>query len=209
MVPIDASLFTAFCLATAVLIMIPGPIVTLVVANSISRGTRFGVASVAGASLGSGLLIIVGAFGMTSLLAILADWFDILRWAGAAYLVYLGIRQWRATPVALANLEPDSGPLKGVFLHGFVVAITNPKTIFFYAAFFPQFIDPTRALAPQLALMSAAFLIIAVSIDGAYAVLAGRLRFIFVSQSRARLRNRLVGGLLIATGIGLAAARRT
>lgn len=209
MLPVDPNLFVAFLLATALLILIPGPIVTLVVANSINRGTRFGLATTFGASLGNAVLVVAGAAGLAPILGLLTDWFDVLRWLGAAYLVYLGVMQWRAPPVALETTEAETGSVKRVFAHGFIVAITNPKTMLFFAAFFPQFIDPARAMTPQLAVMSIAFIAVAATIDSGYALLAGRLRFIFTSQARAKLRNRLVGGLLILTGIGLAAARRS
>ena len=201
--------FIAYCLATAVLILIPGPIVTLVVAQSLKHGTRTGLATVAGTSCGTLILVSAGALGLSTVLGLLADVFDIVRWAGAGYLIWLGVREWRSRGLTLG--EADAGrarPLKVFFTQGFLVAITNPKTILFFAAFFPQFIDPALPLAPQLTIMSASFVVIAAALDGAYALLAGRLRQVFRSERAARMRARITGTLLIVTGIGLALTRR-
>jgi threonine/homoserine/homoserine lactone efflux protein len=145
---------------------------------------------------------------MTSLIAVLAAWFEWLRWAGVVYLVYLGIQQWRALPVALEDVDPAAVAGRTLFWRGFLVSATNPKTLLFYAAFLPQFVDPAQAPLPQLLLMSATFLALATLLDGGYVLLAGRLRQLFRGRRRARLRNRLTGSLLIGAGLGLALARR-
>ncbi|MDA1101043.1 MAG: LysE family translocator [Proteobacteria bacterium] len=201
--------YVAFCLATSVLIILPGPIVTLVVAQSLRHGTATGLATVAGSSIGNALLVAVGALGLSTAMVLLADLFDLIRWLGAAYLIWFGLRAWRAKGMALEDTAAGAPRAKTkVFWQGLVVAITNPKTILFYAAFFPQFIDPAVPLAPQLVLMSVSFVIIAATFDGCYALLAGRLRGFFQGARRARIRNRLTGALLIATGIGLILVRR-
>jgi homoserine/homoserine lactone efflux protein len=209
MFALNNDLFVAFCLATTALILLPGPIVTLVIANSIAHGRRTGLATVAGAGAGNALLVAAGALGLTTLLALLADIFEYVRWAGVAYLVYLGLRQWREAVRAVAS--PGTIPVprgRSVFGTGFLVAITNPKTILFYAAFFPQFIDRDLAIAPQLVAMSIAFVVIAVAFDSVYALLASRIRPLLMGERRTRIRNGLTGTLLIGTGVGLALARR-
>ncbi len=209
MLAVNPELFVAYLFATAVLILMPGPIVTLVIANSLAYGQRIGLATVAGASSGNALLVAAGALGLTTVLALAADVFEVLRWAGVAYLVYLGIKQWRAA--FTAGPQETMGPMKsnkGVFGQGVVVAVTNPKTIFFYAAFFPQFIDPALAVGPQLLAMSIAFVIIATALDGLYALLASRARRLFVSARANRVRHGITGTLLLGTGLGLALARR-
>jgi hypothetical protein len=127
-------------------------------------------------------------------------------------LVYLGVREWRnvfrAQPEDMEMLPPDAKP-KGVFWHGFVVAITNPKTVFFFVAFFPQFIDPERAYAPQIITLCVTFMVLAFLLDGMYAVLAGRARHWLVGAGKAKLRHGITGTLLLGTGIGLALARRS
>ena len=204
--PLD--LYLAFVLASAVLIVIPGPNVTLLVANSLAYGARRALVTLAGTSSAIALQLAITVLGMTSLIAVLATWFEWLRWAGVIYLVWLGVQQWRAVPVALEDVESRRVAGHTLFWRGFLVSATNPKTLLFYAAFFPQFVDPASAPLAQLLLMSATFLALATLLDGGYALLAGRLRRLFHGQRRARLRNRLTGSLLIGAGLGLALARR-
>ena len=205
-------LYLAFVAVTAVLILIPGPAVALIVANALAHGSRGALVSVAGVSTAVvGQLVVVG-FGMASAMALLAAWFEWLRWAGVVYLVYLGVRQWRAAPVALGDVAGSSdGPKVSrarLYWTGVIVNATNPKTLFFYAAFFPQFIDPLLPHGPQIAALCVTFLVVQTFLDGIYAVLGGRLRPWLVSRARARLRNRVTGGLLIGAGLGLALVRR-
>ena len=205
--PVDATLYLAFCLATAALVLLPGPMVTLIVTNALARGTRFGLATTAGSAIGTSTFLVIGAFGLAPLLALIAPWYDVLGWLGAAYLVYLGVKQFRAAPAA--SQAPRAGDLRAVFWQGVWVAMLNPKSLLFYVAFFPQFITPDLPIGPQLAVLSASFLIIALAIDSLYAVLAGRLNRVFSNQRWARLRNRVLGTVLMATGAGLAASQRS
>ncbi len=131
-------LYLAFVLATAVLIVVPGPANALIVANSIAHGGRRTLVTVAGVSAASVVHLGLVALGMTSLMALLSEGFEWLRWAGVAYLVALGIRQWRARPVALDDRAMGAVSGRRLFWTGFVVDATNPKTLFFYAAFFPS-----------------------------------------------------------------------
>ena len=214
--PVNPELFAAFLLATAILILIPGPVVTLVIANSLTHGTRTGIATVLGSSAGTAVLVAAGALGFSALLALMADIFEWVRWAGVAYLCWLGFTHWRAVFArnAPAVAELDAAPRRrGVFWQGFLVAVTNPKTIVFYIAFFPQFLDPALAAGPQLFAMSVGFVLLAILLDGSYALLAGRMRPLLsgglAGGVRARVRSGITGTLLIGTGIGLALARRT
>ncbi|MCK5779224.1 MAG: LysE family translocator [Rhodospirillales bacterium] len=209
--PVDPELYAAFILATAVLILIPGPIVTLVIANSLKHGMRTGVLTVVGANTGTTVMLTAGALGLSTVLAVAADIFEWVRWAGVAYLVYLGVKEWRLVfktdPEAVRQIAADTKP-KGVFWHGFIVAITNPKTVFFFVAFFPQFIDPALAAGPQLAILCVTFTVLAFLLDGLYAVVAGRARAWLAGGAKARLRHGITGTLLLGTGLGLALARR-
>jgi threonine/homoserine/homoserine lactone efflux protein len=203
-----AELYLGFLLASTILILIPGPNVTLLVAHSIGFGTRRAFATLLGTSSAIGIQLAITVLGMTSLMLVLAAWFEWLRWAGVVYLLYLGVQQWRAAPVALEDLDARAIPARALFWQGFVVSATNPKTLLFYAAFFPQFVDPASAPMPQFLVLSATFFVLATVLDGAYVLLAGRLRRLFRGHARARLRNRLTGSLLIGAGVGLALARR-
>jgi homoserine/homoserine lactone efflux protein len=205
---INLNLWLAFVAASALLAIIPGPIVTLVVANSLSQGTRAGAANVLGTLCGNIVLFAIGGLGMAWVLTSLAHWFDALRWAGAAYLVYLGLRQWFAKAEGLED-QQAAIPGRSLFWQGAVVAITNPKTMIFYAAFLPQFMDPALPASGQLLVLSATFLIVAGSLDLTYAILAGRLRSWLTGERRGRIRNKLTGALLMGTGVALAVTRRS
>ncbi len=204
----ETDLYIAFVLATTLLILIPGPIVTLTIANSLTHGTRAGLTTVSGTTLATAMLLLIGGFGMASALALLAEWFDTLRWLGAGYLVWLGIQQWRAKAHGLEDEAPAFKSPRKLFWQGFLVSITNPKTILFYAAFFPQFIDPMQPAGQQLLVLSLTFLVIATALDFGYALLAGRLRPWLSGGRRGVIRNRVTGGLLIGAGVGLALARK-
>ncbi|OFW97282.1 MAG: lysine transporter LysE [Alphaproteobacteria bacterium RIFCSPHIGHO2_12_FULL_66_14] len=200
-------LHLAFVAACVVLIAIPGPNVALIVANSVAHGVRYGLVTVAGTASAMVLQLALVVLGASTALAVLAGVFDWLRWLGVAYLVWLGVRAWRAPPVDLAHTEAESRSAGAIFARGFLVSLTNPKTLLFYGAFLPQFVaagggETTR----QLLALAATFLAVAVLLDGAWAVLAGRLRGLLATH--AWLRNRLTGGLLIGAGVGLALARR-
>jgi threonine/homoserine/homoserine lactone efflux protein len=203
---IALDLYLAFILATTVLILIPGPNVSLIVANSVAYGTGYGLLTVAGTSAAVLVQLGLTALGMTAVLGALAHWFDWLRWIGVVYLLWLGVRQWRAPLVDLTRTKPQPRSARAIVLRGFLVSLTNPKTLLFYSAFFPQFISIDRPLAPQVALLCATFLVLAAGLDGLWAILAGRARGLLAA--RATLRNRLSGGLLIGAGVGLALARK-
>lgn len=205
--PISFELYIPFVFAVTALILMPGPTFTLVVANALAYGTRAGVATALGSSVGNAVLATGGALGLAAVLGLLAGVFDIIRWIGAAYLIYLGIRAWRAIPHTLDDARPMRSR-RSVFGQAILVAVTNPKTLFFYAAFFPQFIDPAQPATPQLAMLSATLVVLATIYETGCALLAGRLRTYFGNPARARLKNRLTGALLIGTGIGMAVARR-
>ena len=200
-------LYLGFVAACAVLIAIPGPNVALIVANSMAHGSRYGLMTVAGTASAMVVqlaLVVLGASAVLGLLAVLFDW---LRWLGVAYLIWLGVRTWRASAVDLETTEAEPRSLLAIFLRGFAVSLTNPKTLLFYAAFLPQFIAADRGdVTHQLLVLAVTFLVVAVLLDGTWALLASRLRGLL--RARARLRNRLTGGLLIGAGIGLAFARK-
>ena len=202
--PID--LYLAFIAAVVILMAIPGPNVAMFVANSIAHGTRYGLLTVAATSTAVVVHLALTVAGATAALNILAASFDWLRWAGVAYLVWLGIAAWRAPVANLADTRPQARSARLIFAQGFLVGLTNPKTLLFYGAFFPQFITPGPDAGRQLLLLAVTFLVVAIVCDSLWAILAGRLRGLLVAHTR--LRNRLTGGLLVGAGLGLAMARR-
>jgi threonine/homoserine/homoserine lactone efflux protein len=143
--------------------------------------------------------------GMSALLGQAAHAFAVLRGLGVAYLAFLAYRAFTAPAEAL-SATPTRRPLGALFLRGFLVSAANPKTLLFFAAFFPQFLDARASIPEQLLLLSSTFLALAALIDSGWAVAAARLGG-WVRMS-ARLRNRLTGGLLLGAGLGLALARK-
>jgi threonine/homoserine/homoserine lactone efflux protein len=208
---INFTLWLTFAGASTLLIIMPGPIVTLVVANSLKHGSRAGLTNIAGNTLALVIFFSIGGLGMVWALSILSDWFNVIRWAGAAYLIYMGINQWREKGHGLEE-HPEARAKthrsKTFFLQGFIVGITNPKMILFYAAFFPQFLDPALPAGGQLFVLSLTFLIIATILDSSFAILAGKLRPWLTGERRGRIRNRITGTLLIGTGLALALTRK-
>lgn len=202
---IDLSLYLAFIAAVTVLMLIPGPNVALIVANSVAHGPRYGLLTVAGTSTAMILQLGLVALGMTQFLGMLGSGFEVLRWIGVAYLISLGIAQWRAPAVDLTKTRPERKSPRAMFTRALLVSMTNPKTLLFYGAFFPQFVSAGHDFVPQVALLSATFVAIAVLVDGSWALVAARARGLLAS--RGRLRNRIAGGMLIGAGAALAAAR--
>jgi threonine/homoserine/homoserine lactone efflux protein len=199
-------LYLGFITATVVLMLIPGPNVSLIVANSIAYGTRYGLLTLAGTGSAMVLQLSLTVLGLAALLGAMATWFEWLRWVGVVYLLWLGVRQWRAPPLDLTLVQPHPRSVRAIALRGFLISLTNPKTLLFFGAFFPQFIAPDCAMGPQLALLCGSFLLVAVTLDSGWALAAGRARGVLAM--RGKLRNRLSGGLLIGAGVGLALAHR-
>src|SRR5579863_8449109 len=168
--------YVAACIALALL---PGPIVTLVIANGLRHGTRAALTNIAGAQAGLAIVIGIVAVGLTSLMATMGYWFDWVRFAGAAYLVWLGIKLIRA-PIAGVEAQASPPPPRGgFFLQGLLVALSNPKLLVFFGAFIPQFMDMGRDHFPQVAILGITFMVVAGLTDGTYALLAGRVRSFF------------------------------
>lgn len=199
------TLFIPFVLATIVLGLIPGPNVALTVANSLAHGARYGLLTVAGTSSAMVPQLILTILGMSTLITLLADGFDILRWLGVAYLLYLGIRQWRAPAQDLAHMRARPKSVKEIYGRGFFVSLTNPKTILFYGAFFPQFITPGADTTTQLIVLSCAFLVVITMIDCLWALLAGYARRYLPGDSS--WANRISGTFLIMAALLLALIR--
>src|SRR5499426_617450 len=198
-------LFAAFLVITAVLVVTPGPIVTLVIATGAREGTRAALTTVVGTTLGNAVLLGAIAFGLSWVVRNAATLFEILRWVGAAYLIWLGIQAWRHAG------EDGAADLPRGHVHvwrGFWVALLNPKTIAFFTAFLPQFVDASLPIERQLLVMCAVTVVLAALSDAAWAIAAGLGRAWFMTSWRARLLGRLSGMALIGGGIWLSLARR-
>ena len=195
----------AYVIACAVIIIVPGPNITVIIANSVRHGTRAGLANVAGTQAGMALVLAVLIAGLASVMTFISQWFDLLRLVGAAYLIWLGIKLWCSDGKIIAG---EAKPVKGgFFLQGFLVAVTNPKILLFFGAFIPQFVDPSTGAIYQLSLLGLTFMAVATILDSCYALLAGKAGR-WLSQSRVRLVERISGVALIGGGLWLALARR-
>ena len=202
----NAEFFTTFLLITVVLIIVPGPIVTLVISTGATRGVRAALTTVAGTTLGNAVLLTAIALGLNWVHAHADLLFNALRLTGAAYLVWLGMQAWRHAGEESERLK-ESGRAR--FLRGLLVALSNPKTIVFFTAFLPQFIDSRLPAGPQLAAMCVASVLIAGVSDCVWAIAAGMGRAWFMKPARVRLLGRLSGTVLVGGGLWLLLARRT
>ena len=201
----SSELYFAYLLATIVIVIVPGPTVTLIVANSLTHGTRAGLLNVAGTQAGLAVCIGIVALGLASVMQAIGWWFDWLRILGVAYLIWLGwklIRSTGAIDVGAAARKPRGGFL----LQGFLVMMSNPKTLFFFGAFIPQFIDPARDYLSQIMILGPTAMVVALASDGLYAIAVGRARSL-LTQRRVRFINRASGACLIGGGLWLALSR--
>lgn len=197
----------AFVAACLFLALTPGPNMSLIIANTSAHGLRGGLWTLAGSTTGFSILVAIAALGMTSVMVLMAEWFDIIRWLGAAYLVYLGARQLYSAmyPVDPQTVRlPRSGAL---YMNGLVVSLSNPKVLLFLGAFLPQFVDPTQPPGRQLAILAALFVATLLTVDLSYTFLLARARRAFTAQ-HTRLLNGVAGGLLLFGGALLATLRR-
>ena len=197
-----------FVAASTVLLFIPGPTVLLVLGYALSQGRRVAVATVAGVALGDLVAMSASLAGLGALVLASAELFIVLKWIGAAYLVWLGIKLFRSPPPDVATASDDSVTARGVFGHAALVTALNPKSIIFFIAFVPQFVDPGAALVPQFVIMTATFVGLAAANALVYALLADQMRHRLLNPAARRWMPRLSGSALIAMGVATAAFRR-
>ena len=199
----------AFAIASFVIVTIPGPTVLMIVSYALGHGRRAAYAIVAAVALGDFTAMTASMLGLGALLAASATVFSIVKWAGAAYLVYLGIRLWRA-PVAEGGeiAAPPEWSRWRIFANAYVAATLNPKGIVFYVAFFPQFLDPAQSLAGQMAILVPTFVAFGTLNALLYALLASAAKRFVRNAAVQRWVNRTGGSLLIAAGALTAIWRR-
>lgn len=198
-------LLLPFILATIVLGIIPGPNVALTVANVLAHGTRYGLLTVAGTSSAMVPQLIITVLGLSVLAQHMSQGFDILRWAGVLYLLWLGYKQLSAPVDDLSKVRAKPQSVKEIFWRGFFISLTNPKTVLFYGAFFPQFITPGDDATRQMTILALTFLTVITLVDCSWALLAGRARVYMMNKSI--WRNRISGGFLIVAALLLALVR--
>ena len=206
------SLLSVFLLASFVLAVTPGPGVFYIVARSVAQGRRSGLASVAGVAVGNFGSAVAASFGLAALFAASALAFAVVKYAGSGYLIYLGIKALRANSSPIATVSIERVRLWPVFRDGFVVALLNPKTAIFFAAFLPQFMAPDasgRAALFQALALSALFVLMAAMTDAAYAFLAGLIAPRLAKRRAAGGIARVTAGVsFIALGVFAALSGR-
>jgi threonine/homoserine/homoserine lactone efflux protein len=201
------STLAAFALASAAMGLIPGPAVTAIVGYALGSGRRTALASVAGIACGNAIAMTLSLAGVGAVLAASALAFSALKWAGAAYLIGLGLYTLLKRGPEAAGRAPDAVTPRAAFLGNLAVGVLHPKTIVFYVSFVPQFIDARGDYAGQAALLTATFCLVVAATDTAYALGASAARSFLMRADVARWSRRASGAVLIGAGAATAAAR--
>lgn len=202
-------LYTAYIVATLVVLAIPGPTIMLVVSYALTQGRKSALASVLGVGLGDATAATASLLGLGAILAASATAFTALKWVGAAYLIWLGIKMWRSRPGPLGVQEVEDIPPRKIFWHAFVVTSLNPKGIIFFMAFLPHFIAPQAAVAPQLFLLGSTFVLLGILNAAVYAYAAAAVGQKLKNPSVLRLVNKVGGGFLISAAAMTATLQRS
>ena len=190
----------AFAAASAVLLVIPGPTVLLVVSYALGQGWRTALPMAVGVALGDFTAMTLSMLGLGALLATSATLFTVLKWLGAAYLVYLGIKLWRAGGALEAAPRTDAVSAARMLGHAWLVTALNPKSITFFVAFLPAFLDPRADFATQMVTFEATFLVLAFANAFGYALVASRARRLVADPRAIGVVNKGGGGLLVGAG---------
>jgi len=202
---LDSPNLALFVVTSLVLLVVPGPAVLYIVARSIDEGWMSGVASALGIALGSVGLVFVAAFGISALIETSPLAFDGIRYLGAGYLVYLGVRTWRARDSGGMSVVRPGASRRRAFSEGIIVNFLNPKTAIFFIAFLPQFVNPVHDIRIQLVALGLIFVAMGIITDTLYALLAGAAAARLHASTRfPRLRRIAVAAVYV--GLGLAAA---
>lgn len=207
---ITTTTLLAFLGACTLLALTPGPNLALILANVAGGGVRAGIWTLAGTTAGLALLAGAAAASTTSLMILMSEWFDVIRWVGALYLIWLGARTlWRGfRPVAAsAHSVPQARAGGGALMQGVLVSLSNPKVLLFLGAFLPQFVDTARPVSEQMAVLAVLFVAIIAVFDLAFLLLFARLRFALGGR-QSRALDGIAGGMLLLGGLALATLRR-
>lgn len=202
-------LYSAYIVATLILLAIPGPTVMLVVSYALTQGRKSALASVLGVGLGDATAATASLLGLGAILAASTTAFAILKWIGAIYLIWLGIKMWRSRPTALGAHEVADIPARKIFWHAYIVTALNPKGIVFFMAFLPHFIAAQAPVVPQLTLLGITFVVLGIFNAAIYALAAAAVGRKLRSPSLLRIVNKLGGGFLISAAAMTATLQRT
>lgn len=202
--------YAAFVVAASILLILPGPTILLVISHAVTHGRKSAIPLALGVTLGDFTAMVLSLLGLGAVLAVSAALFSILKWIGAAYLVWLGVKLWK-TPSGSDPQAATAQPISNGSLmrSAFVVTALNPKSIGFFVAFLPQFIQPGRPPLPQFILLGTTFLVLAGFNAALYAVFAGTARETLTSDKNRVRFNRCGGTVLIGAGLLMAAMKRS
>lgn len=205
----SSQVLITFVAACVLLALTPGPNMALMIANTLSRGLRAGLVTLAGTATGLALLVAAAAVGMTSIMVFMATWFDVVRWAGAVYLVWLGVSQlWRLRRDSTGPVAAEASSAgSGCYLQGLAVSLSNPKVILFLGAFLPQFVDVGGDAVDQLAVLAVLFVVVLAAVDVITVLAVARARAT-LAATHLRLLDGAAGVLLVLGGLALAMMRR-
>lgn len=203
--PVSPDLLITFVLASITIAIVPGPAVSVIVANSIAHGSRAGWMNIAGTQVG--LIIIIGVLiaGLATIVETMSIWFGWVRIIGAIYLVWLGLKLILSAGAQTTD-GADVRTGGGFFWQGLFVILTNPKVYLFFGAFLPQFVDPAGDYKVQTLFLGIVYMIVALVSDGTYAALAGKAGGL-LSAGRSKLAHRFSGSILVGGGVWLASIR--
>jgi threonine/homoserine/homoserine lactone efflux protein len=195
----DATTFALFAVACLAFLAVPGPSVFYIVTRSLVQGRRAGVMSMLGVQAGGLVHVVAAAFGLSALIASSAAAFTVVKYAGAGYLVFLGLRKLLGAEDDEPELPSDRASVAHLFGHGVIVNVLNPKTALFFLAFLPQFVDPSAGpVAPQMLVLGLMLVSLGVLSDGTYALLAAGIG----NRLRTRRRlERISGGVFVSLGV--------
>jgi threonine/homoserine/homoserine lactone efflux protein len=204
---VSAPVLLTYVLACLVLAVVPGPTVTVIVSSSLARGTRAGLMNILGSQIGVLSMVLIVAFGLQAVVALMGWAFDYVKLAGAAYLIWLGISMLRSDGHLGGGKTVPQRTLRQDAIRGFLVIWSNPKALIFLGALLPQFVDKAHPAFPQIIALGLIFMAVASTTDSLYAILAGRMRHL-LSAARVRFVSRLSGAILVCGGIWLALLKR-
>ena len=197
--------YLAFVVASALLVLTPGPMVAYLVATTLTHGLRHGLMALIGSAVASAVQLTIVVAGLSFILAVMSEAFIWLKWIGVAYLAYLGVKALRMPTDELVSSIPLRSE-KRTIAEAFFVNLTNPKALLFHGAFLPLFISPAAPAMPQLVLLAITFVVLAAILDGCWAVFAALMQPLLMRIGR--WRHRITGGILLAAAAGIALVRK-
>jgi homoserine/homoserine lactone efflux protein len=205
----DLKVWLTYFLATVILSVTPGPGVFSSISSGLHHGFRLGIWNAVGMQIGSVIWVAIVALGLGAILLASETMFSAVKWIGVVYLIYLGIVTWRSRPRAFVEETDDNARTpREVFMRGFLVNVTNPKGIIFFAAIFPQFIDVARPIAMQYVILACTTFAVDLVIMAGYCALAAKVFGMMRDERHLKIINRTLGGTFVAAGVALASFRR-